>query len=215
MAEAAQSLMRLGLGQPMQIERGVDRAAPARQLALEPPFDRGERRRGGLRRSVGRRLGRDRGRGRGRAAQRDSMALAASLRAPARRGARFPSRARSPRRSGAANACGTAAAPPSRLVPLRQKHDQVSLMARCRRARPPPRRCQEQVGGPVPQSPSRCPGRSSAGGTVRASHLPRQFGVDPERQTVGPNRPVEAIERSGVSGTPARRSDRVGHRNHR
>ena len=30
--EATQSLMRLGLGQPVQIERGVDRGAPARQF---------------------------------------------------------------------------------------------------------------------------------------------------------------------------------------
>ena len=55
--EAAQRLMRLGLGQPMQIERRVDRRAPARKFTLEPPFDRRERRRGGLRRSGGRRLG--------------------------------------------------------------------------------------------------------------------------------------------------------------
>jgi hypothetical protein len=43
--EAAQSLMRLGLGQPMQIERRVDRGASALKLTLEPPFDRRERRR--------------------------------------------------------------------------------------------------------------------------------------------------------------------------
>src|SRR3984957_7894474 len=38
--EAAQSLMRLGLGKPMQIERRVDRGASPRKLTLEPPFDR-------------------------------------------------------------------------------------------------------------------------------------------------------------------------------
>ena len=32
--EAAQRLMRFGLGQPMQIERSVDRGAPARKFAL-------------------------------------------------------------------------------------------------------------------------------------------------------------------------------------
>ena len=55
--EAAQRLMSFGLGQPMQIERPIDRSASARKVALEPPFDRRERRRGGLRRSGGRRLG--------------------------------------------------------------------------------------------------------------------------------------------------------------
>ena len=55
--EAAQRLMRLGLRQSMQIERGVDLGAPARKVALEPPFDRRERRRGGLRRSACRGLG--------------------------------------------------------------------------------------------------------------------------------------------------------------
>ena len=42
--EAAQSLMRLGLGQPVQIERGVDRGAPARNFTFDPPFDWRERR---------------------------------------------------------------------------------------------------------------------------------------------------------------------------
>ena len=63
--EAAQSLMRLGLGQPMQIERSVDRGASARKLTLEPPFDRRERRGGGLSRPGGWRLGGGRRRGRG------------------------------------------------------------------------------------------------------------------------------------------------------
>jgi hypothetical protein len=44
--EAAQRLMGLGLRQPVQIKRGVDRGAPACKLALEPPFDWRERRRG-------------------------------------------------------------------------------------------------------------------------------------------------------------------------
>ena len=63
--EPAERLMRLGLGQPMQIERGVDRGASAREFTLEPPFDRRERRRGGLRRSACRGLGWDRRRSRG------------------------------------------------------------------------------------------------------------------------------------------------------
>ena len=62
--EAAQSLMGLGLGQAMQIKRRVDRGASAREFALEPPFDRREWRRGGLRRSGGGRLGGGRRRGR-------------------------------------------------------------------------------------------------------------------------------------------------------
>src|SRR3984885_4306848 len=67
--EAAQSLMRLRLGQPMQIERRIDRGASARQFALESPFDRRERRGGGLRRPGGGGVGRGfwrQGRGSGR-----------------------------------------------------------------------------------------------------------------------------------------------------
>src|ERR1700733_4824133 len=58
--EAAQSLMRLGLSQSVQIERRVDSGASPRKLAFEPPFDRRERRCGGLRRPGGRRLSGDR-----------------------------------------------------------------------------------------------------------------------------------------------------------
>jgi hypothetical protein len=52
----AQGLMRLGLGEPMQVERSVDRAPPAGEIALEAPFDRRERQRGPLRRRAWRRL---------------------------------------------------------------------------------------------------------------------------------------------------------------
>ena len=127
--EAAQRLMRLGLGQPMQIERRVDRGASARKFTLEPPFDRRERRRGGLRRSGGRRLGGGWRRGGGPGGP-DGIRRrrAVSRRAAARQSARPRSRARSPRRSGASNAAG-AAAYPSRLVPSRQKHDELGRMA--------------------------------------------------------------------------------------
>src|SRR5271154_1295511 len=56
--EPAQRLVRLGLGEPMQVERGVDGAAPAGELALEPTFDRRERRRRLLRRPALQNLGR-------------------------------------------------------------------------------------------------------------------------------------------------------------
>ena len=53
--EAAQGLMRLGLVHPVQVDRAVDLGAPARELALQPPLDRRERRRGPLRRPACRR----------------------------------------------------------------------------------------------------------------------------------------------------------------
>ena len=46
--EAAQRLMRLGLVHTMQVERAVDRPAAARELALQPPFERRERQGAGL-----------------------------------------------------------------------------------------------------------------------------------------------------------------------
>src|SRR5271165_288237 len=64
--EAAQRLMRFGLVHAMQVDRIVDLAAPARELALQPPFDRREGRRGWLRRSACGSLSRRWRRGRGR-----------------------------------------------------------------------------------------------------------------------------------------------------
>ena len=46
--EAAQRLMGLGLVHAVQVERAVDRAAAARELALQPPLDRRERQGAGL-----------------------------------------------------------------------------------------------------------------------------------------------------------------------
>ena len=160
--EPAQRLMRLGLGQPMQIERGVDRGASAREFTLEPPFDWRERRRGGLRRSACRGLGCGSEAEQGpRAALTGFDASAGSPRAAAQRCAQPRSRARSPRRSGASNAAG-AAAFPSRLFSSRQKHDEVGPMtngagASARRVAA----AEEDVRARrAPRSPSRCPGRS-------------------------------------------------------
>src|SRR5580704_12757700 len=86
--EAAQSLMRLSLSQPMQVERRVDRGASARQFAPESPFDRRERSGGGLRRPGGRRLDGGWRRGRGSSGpygvQRRRQGRAASPRDAAR-----------------------------------------------------------------------------------------------------------------------------------
>ncbi len=45
--EAAQRLVRLGLVHAVQVERAVDRAASAGELAFQPPLERRERQRAG------------------------------------------------------------------------------------------------------------------------------------------------------------------------
>src|ERR1700685_1751870 len=85
--QPAWRLVRLGLGEPMQVERGVDGAAPAGELALEPTFDRRERRRRRLRRRALQNLGRGwrrTGRLTGIRVRRRRQRRAASPRNPAR-----------------------------------------------------------------------------------------------------------------------------------
>ena len=145
--EAAQSLMRLGLGQPMQIERRVDRGASARQFALESPFDRRERRGGGLRRSGGRRLGGGWRRGRGPGGPYGVQWRRQGRAAPPRDAARDLGPERDLLVGQAPQALAGAAACPSRLVPSRQKHDELGRMANGAGARACPlAAAEEEVG---------------------------------------------------------------------
>ena len=159
--KAAQSLMRLGLGQPVQIERPVDRGASARKVTLEPPFDRRERRRGGLRRPGGRRFGGGWRRGGGPCGPYGIRRRGQGRAAPPRDGARDlgPERdllvAQAPqalRGGGVSFTARPLAAEARRTRPDGEWR---------RRARLPCRRCRRRGRrAPLPQSPSRCPGRS-------------------------------------------------------
>ena len=202
--------MRLGLVHPVQVERPVDRAAPAGELALEPPLDRRERRGSGLLglrsppcAAGGRRRRRGRLRREGPRRRRQARAAAA----------RDAARDLGPERDllvAEAPQAMRRLAPPSQALSDGQQHGELPAMAdragaRAGRVAARRRICRR---GPVRQSPSPCPARSSGDGTGAAPRPPTAG--PPRSRTAGRSSRATGRPRSSATASARRRRRRPG-----